>query len=950
MPSNQQTARELDSVDWEDVQGIVRAFRQALDRGERPEFDAFVRDGAANRRAALIELIHEVMEVRITAGDSFTLEAYLDRFGDLRADPDAFRELSVAESALRRRVMDAARQDSAGSVEQAGGAARPRARIGRYELGDVIGQGASGVVYRAWDTVLNRPVALKRPRAGDRETSEAIERFVREARSTASMRHPHIVPIYDAGQFKGQSYLVSTLVEGQNLAEKLTAGRPSFRLSAEWVASLADALEHAHGTGVIHRDLKPSNVLIDQDNRAYLTDFGLAKSKSSQGTLTKKGQIIGTPAYMAPEQAAGGHERVDGRTDIYGLGVILYELLTGSRPFVGSDQMVMIRIQVEDPRPPRGLDAAIPGDLETVCLKAMAKEPGRRYSSAADLAADLTRHLRGEPVLARPVGRLGTLWRRCCRRPLLAGMVASLVIAVVAGTAGVTWQWRRAEFQRRRAVEALQHGSQTLAALLPLFDPDVDGRDRSRQEREALRTALLEYYRNSIQHRLRTDPELRGPLSAMTMRVMGLLHRSAPIDEALHAWQEARSSFEDLLRDDPTNLVVRDSFARCLGSEGFLLVETGRIEEGQVQLRQAVNQWQAYMELKEREPAADLAYRSGRESWIGCLIGLAAVEDRLGRKAEARACLRQALGLADALLREQPGSEYARRRLAHVCSQLAPFACDDCPDEAIFLWRRASDLIEPIATANPAEYGVHEELGNDLYCLGGLEDRLDRMDDALADFRRAVAIYEWLVSAKPDDVANRCQLSTSFHVIGRLLVDTGRSPEAIEPYRSAIAHREWLVRNDPSSVRWRSDCAGSWFRLGVALENLGRITAAVEAYQNSLVYQRQVCAQSPGENVHRTSLEDRLRRLFWCHIALGQPAEAMSMARDRKGLSPGNFAACLRVAGDLAAAAVLLPADDSILTAFSSKSRRLCAVEALAAVRDAVRLLASKAVVTTARR
>ena len=170
-------------------------------------------------------------------------------------------------------------------------------------------------------------------------------------------------------------------------------------------------------------------------------------------TLTIDGQVIGTPAYMAPEQARGEKAIVDVRTDVYGLGVILYELLTGSRPFVGSDQMVLVRIQAEDPRAPRGLDAAIPADLETVCLKAMAKEPGRRYASAADLAADLRRYLRGEPVLARPVGRLGTLWRRCRRRPLLSGLAASLVLAVVAGMAGVTWQWRRAEFQRRRAVE-----------------------------------------------------------------------------------------------------------------------------------------------------------------------------------------------------------------------------------------------------------------------------------------------------------------------------------------------------------------------------------------------------------------------------------------------------------------------------------------------------------------
>jgi eukaryotic-like serine/threonine-protein kinase len=940
MPSERQTASELESADWEGVQETVRAFRQALDRGERPALEAFAPKANGNRRAALIELIQEEMEVRITAGDSFRIEALLDRFGDLQADSDALRELFAAESNLRRRVMTAARVDSAGAGEQAGGAAGPPVRVGRYELGDMIGRGAFGVVHRAWDTTLNRAVALKRLRVGVLEAPGAIERFLREARSAAGLRHPHIVPVFDSGQVDGEPYLVSALVEGRDLAGELANRRPGFRKAAEWVAALALALEHAHRSGVIHRDVKPSNVLIDRNGQVYLADFGLAKILGANATLSIDGQVIGTPAYMAPEQARGEKAIVDVRTDVYGLGVILYELLTGSRPFVGSDQMVLVRIQVEDPRPPRGLDAAIARDLETVCLKAMAKEPGRRYSSAADLAADLSRYLRGEPVLARPVGRLGTLWRRCRRRPLLAGMVASLVLAVVAGTAGVTWQWRRAEFQRRRALEALQHGSQTLAALLPLVDPGVDAPDRSRREREVLRTAILEYYRSSIQHQLRTDAELRGPLSSITLGVMGLLYRTAPSDEALRAWQEARSSFEGLLRDDPANRVARDSVARCLGAEGTLLVETGRLEAGEARLRQAANQWHAYAALRQREPAADLGYRSQREAWTGCLLDLAAVEVRLGRKAESLGRLRHALGLAEALLREQPGSEPARRRVAQVCSQLALQVRDLRPDEAIALWRRASDLIEPIATADPAQNGLQKELVDALYWRGVLEDRLDRVDEALADLRRAAAIYERLVRAMPDEIAHRCQLATSNHVIGRLLVDSGRSSEAIEPYCRAIAHREQLVGDDPGNVRWRSDCAGSWFRLGEAFENLGRITAAVEAYQNSLVYQRQVCAQAPGENVHRTSLDDRLRRLFWCHIALGQPAEAMSMARDRKGLSPDNFSVCLRVAGDLAAAAVLLPADDSILTAFSSKSRRLCAVEALAAVRDAARLIA----------
>ena len=846
MPSQQQTARELGSVDWEDVQETVRAFRHALERGERPALEEFVPEARGNRRAALIELIHEEMEVCITAGESFLLEAHLDRFGELLADPDALRELFVAESDLRRRMMTAARENTAGAVEHTGGGARPQVRIGRYELGNVIGRGAFGVVYRAWDTMLNRAVALKRPLAGVLEAPGAVERFLREAQSAANLRHPHIVPVFDSGQVDGEPYLVSALVEGRNLADEIADRRPGFRLAAEIVAALAEALEHAHQSGVIHRDVKPSNVLIDQTGQVYLTDFGLAKSDGANATLTIDGQVIGTPAYMAPEQARGEKAIVDVRTDVYGLGVILYELLTGSRPFVGSNQMVLTRIQTEDPKAPRWLDAAIPPDLETVCMKAMAREPGRRYARAADLAADLRRYLRGDPVLARPVGRLATLWRRCRRRPLLSGLVASLVLAVVAGTAGVTWQWQRAEFQRRRAVEALQHGSQTLAAFLPLFDPSIDAKDRSLREREVLPAALREYYRSSIQSQLRAYPELRDPLSTMTMSVMGLLCRNAPGDEGLRIWQEARLSFEGLLRDDQTNPIVQQCAARCLTSEGTLLVMIGRLEEGAARLRQARKQWQMYVALKERGPAADPGCGAECDARIECLIDLGRVEVRLGRNAEAIGCLRQARTLADCRLAEQSGSESQRRHMAYVSSRVAWLAREFQSGEAILLYRRAIALLQPIAAAKPAEFDLQLEVAANFYWLGGLEDRLDRTDDALVDLRRAAAIYERLLQEKPDDIDHRCELATSNHVIGRLLADSGHSKEAIEPYRCAILNRERLVRDHPQDSRWHDDCAGSWYRLGEALKNLGHDSEADEAFQKSKDYKRQAHALEPG--------------------------------------------------------------------------------------------------------
>ena len=254
-------------------------------------------------------------------------------------------------------------------------------------------------------------------------------RFLREARSAAALEHPHLVPVYDAGQVGDEPYLVTALIEGRNLADALAEGRPGFRQSARWAAELAEALAHAHEKGVIHRDIKPSNVLIDREGRAHLADFGLAREASAEATVTVDGPMVGTPAYMAPEQARGDRAGVDARTDVYALGVVLYEMLTGTRPFLGTARMLLLRIQEEEPRPPRKLDESIPVDLETICLKAMAKEPAGRYEGAGALAADLRRFLAGEPVLARPEGRLARLARTCRRRPVQAGLVAALVLA-----------------------------------------------------------------------------------------------------------------------------------------------------------------------------------------------------------------------------------------------------------------------------------------------------------------------------------------------------------------------------------------------------------------------------------------------------------------------------------------------------------------------------------------
>jgi serine/threonine protein kinase len=305
-------------------------------------------------------------------------------------------------------------------------------KLGKFELLDQVGFGAFGTVFKARDPELDRIVAIKVPRSGNLATGEDLHRFLREARSVARLRHPSIVPVYEVGQADSLPYLVSEFVQGMTLADLMTARRLPPERIATLLAEVADALQYAHDQGVIHRDVKPSNILLDKDNHPHLMDFGLAKRDAGEVSMTLEGQILGTPAYMSPEQASGEARHVDGRSDVYSLGVILYQLLTGELPFKGNPRALLHQVQHEDPPPPRRLAKDIPADLETICLKAIARERESRYATAKALAEDLRRFVNGEPILARPP----RAWSRGLRwikrnRTTVAGVAVGMALGAL---------------------------------------------------------------------------------------------------------------------------------------------------------------------------------------------------------------------------------------------------------------------------------------------------------------------------------------------------------------------------------------------------------------------------------------------------------------------------------------------------------------------------------------
>jgi WD40 repeat protein/serine/threonine protein kinase len=382
--------------------------------------------------------------------------------------------------------------------------------FGDYELLREIARGGMGVVYEARQVRLNRVVALKMILAGQFASPADVQRFQSEAEAAAQLDHPGIVPIFEVGQHEGHHYFSMGLVEGESLARRIADGPLPPRTAAEVVIRVAEAVDYAHGKGVIHRDLKPANILLDKAGQPRVTDFGLAKRVQADSQLTAAGQILGTPSYMPPEQAAGRIDQVTEAADVYSLGAILYAALTGRPPFQADNPLdTVIQVIEREPAAPRSLNPGIPPDLETICLKCLEKDRRRRYASARELSQELQRYLEGRPILARPAGRLERGWRWCRRNPvvtcLIAAVAASLVGGAVVSTLFAIEADQRADGETTNREEAEKQtrlaNTQLNRAEWLLYANDIAAAQReSELNHPAQALAILE----------RSDPQRRG--------------------------------------------------------------------------------------------------------------------------------------------------------------------------------------------------------------------------------------------------------------------------------------------------------------------------------------------------------------------------------------------------------------------------------------------------------
>jgi tetratricopeptide (TPR) repeat protein len=751
-----------------------------------------------------------------------------------------------------------------------------------YEILGELGRGGMGIVYKARQIGLNRLVALKMVLAGAHADEEELQRFRIEAEAAARLQHPGIVQIHEIGEHDGRPYFSLELVDGGSLDKKL-AGTPwAPEQSAELLESLARAMHYAHDRGIVHRDLKPANILLQEETTKdtknskedlgalrvlcgsftpKITDFGLAKRLDDVSGRTQTGAIVGTPSYMAPEQAGGRPGMVGPAADEYALGAILYELLTGRPPFRAATVWDTVeQLMTQEPVPPRTLQPKVPRDLETICLKCLQKDPRKRYASAGHLAEDLRRFLAHEPIHARPVGAWERAVKWARRRPAWAilwavsALAAATLVTVILlytgrlqDTVAQERKWRREAAANLKTVRVTVQRYFTRISQTKMLN--VPGLQPLRNE---LLEEALSFYQGLISQ-YGHDPNVRADLGATYHQLGAINFAMGRGSQAMHAYEEAMQIRRQLVAQRPDHMGSRNDLAETLNGYATAIKDVGR------------------------------------------------------RKVEAEAHYREALAIRDSLVRAHPEAEVFQNGLADTLCDLAMLlkGLNGKAEEAIRLLKRARRVREQLVSREPDDpeglyhlARVHNQLAN-------LQTDNRKKPDALDSYRRALVIRRKLVARFPDNINYQNDLAWSHNNIGLLLSEIGRPKEAMASYRRAMVIRQQLAHDNPAVVEFQHNLASSYNNLGLLLYRLsGKDREALEVFEKGLDIRLRLSRKYPGNVLFKTRLAHILQNLGNLKSNLGLKTEAFGLYRQALELreeivraDPHNAAALKHLTG-----------------------------------------------------
>jgi serine/threonine-protein kinase len=821
-----------------------------------------------------------------------------------------------------------------------------------YDIRGELGRGAMGVVYKARQRSLRRLVALKMLHPDREDYAQGRARFRSEAEKLARLQHPNIVQIFEIGEQNGRPYFAMELVEGSSLAQKLAGARLPDGQAAQLVETLARAMHYAHQRGIIHRDLKPSNVLLRGDAETpieqcalKIADFGLAKQLDAAGQ-THSGMIVGTPSYMAPEQADTRPQAASPAVDVYALGAILYELLTGRPPFQAATPLqVLEQVRSEEPAPPSRCNARVARDLETICLKCLHKEPSRRYGSAEALAEDLGRFQRGEPIRARAVGRVERGLRWCRRRPVPAGLLAALVLAFL----GSLYFWHEAVNGKQLAVEKQQQADEArrqaedhVRLLRQLLNTNLEisgnrflqkpgGRSVSRElldQAEAACTQLLEQRGD--------DPELQQ-LLALVLTNQGYQHLGRwQVEKAMGLYQRALDLWDQL---PPEAAAKREAH---LGRMNTLCGMGGAYQLRNCEVEALPMFEQAYRLC--RELAAEAAPLDNRPTEAVLGVDMACTLEANGRFEEARRWFSSSYATLEELIQDMPHNARLLCYLGRCCTWLARGPSDPLAQEAAERYEQAYQAQREAVLADPADgrqrclltefasslcaslyyssradaavetWRRHLHWRDELLKLHPvlLKDDTDLLEDllALCGLHRAARQREAVLATAREIAAALARNPTVperdwdrwpyfYKTTAAALRHYGAGAEALCVAEEYVQRFQRLAQQEPKNLRYAAALSEAWWQVSKARWDLEQWEEALAALRQAVAVQSQVVAQAPASVLHRELLGDLHVRLTRKLCELGRLDEAKQCVRERQRLWPNNVEKLRSVQRDL---------------------------------------------------